>query len=103
MVCSETLAAHDANAAVAVGGLTVDGAMAEHYLRDSNWAVKLPDDMPFSAAAPLMCAGSIIYNRIKPAKQPNDAVVAIIGIGGLGHPGVQSAQAMGYRVVAIDT
>jgi D-arabinose 1-dehydrogenase-like Zn-dependent alcohol dehydrogenase len=50
-----------------------------------------------------MCAGSTIYNSLKRAKQPKGAIVAIIGIGGLGHLGVQFAKAMGYRIVAVDT
>lgn len=86
-----------------LGGLTVDGGMAEYYLASSKWAVKLPDGMDDAAAASLMCAGSTIYNSILKAKQPTGAILAIVGLGGLGHLGVQFAKAKGYKVVAVDT
>jgi D-arabinose 1-dehydrogenase-like Zn-dependent alcohol dehydrogenase len=90
-------------AKVELGGLTVDGGMAEYYLADPNWAVRLPDEMSYETAEPLMCAGSTIYNSILRAGQPKGAVLAIVGLGGLGHLGVQFAKALGYRVVAVDT
>ncbi|KAL6412652.1 hypothetical protein AUP68_03857 [Ilyonectria robusta] len=86
-----------------LSGLTIGGGMAEYMIADPLWTVKLPDDMPFEVAAPLMCAGSTMYNSIQRAKMPTGSIVAIIGLGGLGHLGVQFAKVMGYKVVAIDT
>ncbi|CAE6477307.1 unnamed protein product [Rhizoctonia solani] len=88
---------------VQAAGFTVNGGMAEYMRCDPVWTVKLPDSMPFEKAAPLMCAGSTIYNSIYRAKQPKGAVIAIVGIGGLGQLGVQYAKALGYKVVAVDT
>ncbi|KAF8605281.1 GroES-like protein [Ceratobasidium sp. AG-I] len=84
-------------------GINSDGGMAEYMRADCNWTVKLPDAMSFEAAAPLMCAGSTIYNSILRAKRPKGSVIAIVGIGGLGYIGVQFAKAMGYKVVAVET
>lgn len=86
-----------------LGGLTVNGGMAEYYLASSEWAVKLPSGLDDGAAASLMCAGSTIYNSLLRAKQPEGAIIAVIGLGGLGHLGVQFAKAKGYKVVAVDT
>lgn len=61
--------------------------MAEYMVADPLWTVKLPEDMPFEVAAPLMCAGSTMYNSIQRAKMPTGSIVAIIGLGGLGHLG----------------
>ncbi|CAE6455151.1 unnamed protein product [Rhizoctonia solani] len=88
---------------VQAAGFTVNGGMAEYMRCDPVWTVKLPDTMSFEKAAPLMCAGSTIYNSIYRAKQPKGAVIAIVGIGGLGQLGVQYAKALGYKVVAVDT
>ena len=88
---------------VKAAGFDVDGGMAEYMRADPVWTVKLPDEMQFETAAPLMCAGSTIYNSIHRAKQPPGALIAIVGIGGLGQLGVQYAKALGYKVVAVDT
>jgi alcohol dehydrogenase, propanol-preferring len=77
--------------------------MAEYYLADPNWAVHLPDEMEYETAAPLMCAGSTIYHSILRADQSKGSIIAIVGLGGLGHLGVQFAKAMGYKCVAVDT
>jgi D-arabinose 1-dehydrogenase-like Zn-dependent alcohol dehydrogenase len=90
-------------AKVGLGGLTSNGGMAEYYLADPTWTVKLPDGMSFETAAPLMCAGSTIYNSILRANKPTGSILAVVGLGGLGHLGVQFGKAMGYRIVAADT
>ncbi|KAJ5815723.1 GroES-like protein [Penicillium riverlandense] len=64
--------------------------------------VKLPDDMEFKIAAPLMCAGISIYGGIVRAGVPIGGSIGIVGIGGLGHIGTQIAKCMGYTVAAID-
>lgn len=61
---------------------------------DARFIVKLPDDMEFKVAAPLMCAGISIYGGIRRANIPEGGSIGIIGIGGLGHIGIQIAKCM---------
>ncbi|GAB1524128.1 hypothetical protein RhiTH_007280 [Rhizoctonia solani] len=81
----------------------MDSGMAKYMCCNLVWTVKLPHELSFKKAVPLMCAGSTIYNLIYQAKQPKGLVIAIVGIGGLGQLGVQYAKALGYKAVAIDT
>lgn len=83
-------------------GIYSDGAAAEYMLADERFVVPLPDALPFETAAPLMCAGMTIYRAIKVSGARPGQTVAFVGIGALGHLGVQFAKAMGMRVVAID-
>ncbi|KAK1142170.1 hypothetical protein N8T08_008096 [Aspergillus melleus] len=83
-------------------GLTADGGWAEYMVADARFLVKLPDDMEFKIAAPLMCAGISIYGGIVRAGVPQGGSIGIVGIGGLGHIGTQVAKCMGYKVAAID-
>ncbi|KAI0415336.1 alcohol dehydrogenase GroES-like domain-containing protein [Xylaria grammica] len=87
-----------------MAGFQHDGAFAEYMTADPATTVLLPSSLPFEQAAPLMCAGATVWGALEKATtglSPGDAI-AIIGIGGLGHLGVQFAKAMGYRTVAID-
>ncbi|KAH6664683.1 chaperonin 10-like protein [Halenospora varia] len=86
-----------------LAGLTHNGGMAEYLIADPYWTVKLPDELSFEQAAPLMCAGSTIFNSLRAARLEKGDLVAIVGVGGLGHLGVQFAKAMGYKTIAIDT
>lgn len=61
---------------------------------DARFMVKLPDDMDFKIAAPLMCAGISIYGGIVRAEVPNGGWIGIVGIGGLGHISTQVAKCM---------
>lgn len=61
----------------------------------------IPADVDAAKYAPLLCAGSTVFNAIKSAKLDAGATVAVQGLGGLGHMAVQFARKMGYRVVAI--
>ncbi|PWY84267.1 zinc binding dehydrogenase [Aspergillus eucalypticola CBS 122712] len=83
-------------------GITADGAWAEYMVADARFVVKIPDDMEFKVAAPLMCAGISIYGGIVRANVPQGGSIGIVGIGGLGHIGTQVAKCMGYKVAAID-
>ncbi|OJJ74167.1 hypothetical protein ASPBRDRAFT_52335 [Aspergillus brasiliensis CBS 101740] len=83
-------------------GITADGAWAQYMVADARFMVKLPDDMDFKVAAPLMCAGISIYGGIIRANVPQGGSIGIVGIGGLGHIGTQVAKCMGYKVAAID-
>ncbi|KZO91259.1 GroES-like protein [Calocera viscosa TUFC12733] len=84
-------------------GTTVDGAMAEYMIADPGSTLVLPDKVPFEKAAPLMCAGATIYSGVKRANLKPGQVMAIVGVGALGHLGVQFAKCLGYKVVAIDS
>ena len=64
--------------------------MAEYFLADPLWTVRLPDALSFEKAAPLMCAGGTVYQSILNAKLEKGKIVAIVGIGGLGHLGMRT-------------
>lgn len=83
-------------------GLSRDGAFADYVIVDCRASAQLPDDMPFAYAAPLACAGATIYSAILTAGLPAGSILGIIGLGALGHIGVQLATVMGYTVVGID-
>jgi D-arabinose 1-dehydrogenase-like Zn-dependent alcohol dehydrogenase len=84
-------------------GVNVDGGYQELMLAPANFVQPLPDGMDFASAAPIMCAGITVYNGLRLAgMQPGDKV-AVIGLGGLGHLGVQYALAMGARVAVVST
>ena len=61
----------------------------------------MPDDLPFADAAPLMCAGVTTFNALRNSGARPGDVVAVLGLGGLGHLGVQYASKMGYHTVGI--
>ncbi|WYZ40009.1 hypothetical protein EsH8_IV_000350 [Colletotrichum jinshuiense] len=83
-------------------GLTVNGGFAEYMKADARVVAKIPESIPWAEAAPLFCAGATIYGALCAAKPEKDQWLAIIGIGGLGHLGVQYAKSLGYKVIAID-
>ncbi|KAI0118412.1 GroES-like protein [Nemania sp. FL0031] len=86
-------------------GFQDDGAFAEFMVADPETTVMLPSSVDFEQAAPLTCAGATVWGALEKATTglAPGSTVAIIGIGGLGHLGVQFAKAMGYRVVAVDS
>jgi D-arabinose 1-dehydrogenase-like Zn-dependent alcohol dehydrogenase len=61
----------------------------------------MPDELPVAEAAPLMCAGITVYNSLRHSGASSGDLVAVQGIGGLGHLGIQYARHMGFRTVAI--
>ncbi|RQR29629.1 zinc-binding dehydrogenase [Burkholderia sp. Bp9142] len=84
-----------------VVGSTCDGGYAEMMLARSTGLVSIPDELGAEEAAPILCAGIATFNALrKCGAEPGD-VVAILGIGGLGHMAVQYARRMGFKVVAI--
>ncbi|UEP32873.1 MULTISPECIES: alcohol dehydrogenase [unclassified Burkholderia] len=84
-----------------VVGSTCDGGYAEMMLARSTGLVSIPDELDAEEAAPILCAGIATFNALrKSGAEPGD-VVAILGIGGLGHMAVQYACRMGFKVVAI--
>src|SRR5215469_16045464 len=82
-------------------GIHRDGGYAEVMTAKASGLVSVPDDLSSVDAAPLLCAGLTTFSALRnsPAK-PAD-LVAVLGIGGLGHLGVQYAQRMGFEVAAI--
>lgn len=83
------------------GILGADGGFAQYMMSPDSALLKLPDNLPFEQAAPLMCAGATIWNAIAEAALHKGQTLAIVGIGGLGILGIQFAKALSLRVVAI--
>ena len=83
-------------------GYSVDGAYAEYALADSRYVGIVPDGISPLEAAPLTCAGVTTYKAIKVAGTRPSDLVAVFGIGGLGHLALQYAKIAGATVVAVD-
>jgi alcohol dehydrogenase, propanol-preferring len=84
-------------------GYSVNGGFAEYVLADPNYVGRLPDDLDFAPAAPVLCAGVTVYKGLKETEAKPGEWVAVSGVGGLGHMAVQYAKAMGMHCVAVDT
>src|ERR1700682_6178937 len=82
-------------------GVTVDGGYAEVMIAEARGIASIPDELTSVEAAPLLCAGITTYNALRNAGLRGGDLVAVQGIGGLGHLGVQFARHMGFRTVAI--
>jgi D-arabinose 1-dehydrogenase-like Zn-dependent alcohol dehydrogenase len=78
-----------------------DGGYAEYMIANAEAVALIPDDLPADEAAPLFCAGITVYNALRNSGARAGDLVAIQGIGGLGHLGIQYARQMGFRTVAI--
>jgi len=84
-----------------VTGVTRDGGYAEYMVAPISALALVPDDLTSVEAAPLMCAGVTTYNCLRNNGAGPGEVVAVLGIGGLGHLAVQYAAQMGCKTVAI--
>ncbi|HXJ22432.1 MAG TPA: alcohol dehydrogenase [Polyangia bacterium] len=84
-----------------VTGATSDGGYAQYMLAQVSALARIPTELTAVEAAPLMCAGLTTYNGLRRSGARAGDLVAIIGIGGLGHLAVQYAAKMGFRTVAI--
>jgi len=84
-------------------GVHTDGGYGEYMVGTWSSFAKIPEGMKAEEAAPLLCAGLTVYNGLRHSGAVSGDVVAIQGIGGLGHYGVQFARAMGFRTVAISS
>jgi propanol-preferring alcohol dehydrogenase len=82
-------------------GTTVDGGYAEVAYARASGLVRVPESLSSIDAAPLLCAGLTTFNALSQLHLRPGALVAVQGIGGLGHLGLQYASDLGYRVVAI--
>jgi D-arabinose 1-dehydrogenase-like Zn-dependent alcohol dehydrogenase len=84
-----------------VTGLTHDGGYADYMIAHWTAVARLPDGLSAVEAGPLVCAGVTTFNALRNSGARAGETVAILGIGGLGHLGVQFAARMGFRTVAI--
>ena len=84
-----------------ISGITTDGGYARVMIAEARALASIPDDISAADAAPLLCAGVTTYNALRNASLRAGDLVAVQGIGGLGHLGIQFARRMGCRTVAI--
>jgi D-arabinose 1-dehydrogenase-like Zn-dependent alcohol dehydrogenase len=82
-------------------GITTDGGYAEVMIAEARGLASIPDALAPAEAAPLLCAGLTTYNALRNAGLRGGDLVAVQGIGGLGHLGVQFARRMGFHTVAV--
>jgi D-arabinose 1-dehydrogenase-like Zn-dependent alcohol dehydrogenase len=84
-----------------IAGISYDGGYQEYMVAPAEALASVPDTLKDAEAAPLLCAGITTYNALRHSGAMPGDLVAVQGIGGLGHLGVQFAQKFGYRVVAV--
>ena len=82
-------------------GISFDGGYAEYMVVPAEALASVPDELSAVDGAPLMCAGVTTFNALRNSGARGGDVVAVLGIGGLGHLGVQYAARMGFNTVAI--
>ena len=82
-------------------GIHHDGGYAEVMLAKASGLMRIPKDLSSVNAAPLLCAGLTTFSALQNAPAKSGDLVAVLGIGGLGHLGVQYARQMGFEVAAI--
>ena len=84
-----------------ITGLDFDGGYAEYMIVGAEVVAAIPEDLPAEEAGPFMCAGVTVFNALRNSGARAGEVVAVHGIGGLGHLGVQYARRMGFKTVAV--
>jgi D-arabinose 1-dehydrogenase-like Zn-dependent alcohol dehydrogenase len=84
-----------------ITAISFDGGYAEYIVVPAEAVAAMPDELPADQAAPLMCAGITVFNAMRNAGARAGDLVAVQGIGGLGHLGIQYARQMGFHTVAI--
>jgi D-arabinose 1-dehydrogenase-like Zn-dependent alcohol dehydrogenase len=84
-----------------VTGIHYDGGYAEYVIIPAEAVALMPEDLRDDEAAPLLCAGITVFNALRNSGARAGQLVAVQGIGGLGHLGIQYARQMGFRTVAI--
>ena len=87
----------------AVNGVSRDGGYAEYALLRTEAVVRVPTDVDPVQYAPILCAGITVFNSIRKLHITAGDLVAVQGLGGLGHLAVQYANKMGYKVVALSS
>ncbi|KAI9678912.1 MAG: hypothetical protein M1829_001897 [Trizodia sp. TS-e1964] len=86
-----------------INGFFLDGGYAEYCILRSEALASISKDVDPAEVAPLLCAGVTVFNGIRQLKVLPGEIVGIQGLGGLGHLGIQYANRMGYKVVAISS
>lgn len=84
-----------------ITAISFDGGYAEYMIAPQEAVAAIPDELKAEEAAPLLCAGITTFNALRHSGATAGQTVAVQGIGGLGHLGVQYARQMGFRTVAI--
>src|SRR5579872_6370 len=84
-----------------ITALSFDGGYQEYMVAPAEAVAAMPDDLPADEAAPLLCAGITVYNALRNSGARAGEIVAVQGIGGLGHLGIQYSRQMGFRTIAI--
>jgi D-arabinose 1-dehydrogenase-like Zn-dependent alcohol dehydrogenase len=84
-----------------ITGISHDGGYAEYMLSPVEAVAAVPDELPAEEAAPLMCAGITTFNSLRNAGARPGDLVAVQGVGGLGHLAIQYARRMGFNTVAL--
>jgi D-arabinose 1-dehydrogenase-like Zn-dependent alcohol dehydrogenase len=84
-----------------VSGISFDGGYGEYMIASAEAVAAMPESLEAAEAAPLLCAGVTTFNALRHSGALPGDLVAVQGIGGLGHLGIQFAQKFGYEVVAI--
>jgi D-arabinose 1-dehydrogenase-like Zn-dependent alcohol dehydrogenase len=84
-----------------ITAISFDGGYSEYMVAPAEAVAAMPDDLPADEAAPLLCAGITVFNALRNSGARVGELVAVQGIGGLGHLGIQYASRMGFRTVAL--
>lgn len=84
-----------------IPGVTFDGGYADYVVVKASALASMPEDLSVEEAAPLLCAGVTTYNALRRSDARGGDLVAVLGVGGLGHLGVQFATKLGFETVAI--
>ena len=84
-----------------IPGISYDGGYADFLIAPAGVLARIPDGLTAVEAAPLLCAGITTYNSLRNSGARPGDLVAVLGVGGLGHLGVQFAAKMGFETVAI--
>jgi len=84
-----------------ITGINFDGGYAEYMIAPGEAVAAIPDEVPAEEAGPFMCAGVTVFNALRHSGARPGDVVAVQGIGGLGHLGVQYARQMGFQTIAL--
>lgn len=84
-----------------ITGITHDGGYAEYVVTPAEAVAAIPEELSAADAGPLLCAGITVFNALRNSGARPGDLVAVQGIGGLGHLGVQYAKQMGFRTFAI--
>jgi D-arabinose 1-dehydrogenase-like Zn-dependent alcohol dehydrogenase len=99
LACRRGDFANCANAKIC--GISYDGGYGQYMLAPALAVARMPESLDPAEAAPLMCAGLTTFNSLRHSGALPSDLVAVQGIGGLGHLGIQFAQKFGYRVAAV--